>query len=132
MTRNEITESEAKAALEAGARKVSDADVRKVLEREAEIRKKFESKGPLGRFLGHLKLLFGIVNDYWNGSYRQVPWYTIAAIIAALLYVLSPVDIIPDFIPIIGYVDDALVVAVCIKCVQADLDAYNDWKIKQP
>ena len=51
--------------------------------------------------------------------------------IAALLYVLSPIDLIPDFIPVVGYVDDALVVAVCIKLVQADLDKYRDWKLKQ-
>ena len=55
----------------------------------------------------------------------------IAAIVAALLYVLSPIDLIPDFIPIIGYVDDALVVSACLAMVKQDLHAYRNWKMEQ-
>ncbi len=52
-----------------------------------------------------------------------------AAIVAALLYVLSPVDLIPDAIPIIGMVDDALVVAACLKLVKQDLADFEAWRI---
>jgi uncharacterized membrane protein YkvA (DUF1232 family) len=124
------SEQQAKEELEKRARMVKDEDVRRVLAREQEIREKFEGNGPLGKFIGDLKLLFGIVGDYWNGAYREVPWYTIAAIVAALLYVLSPVDMIPDFIPVFGYLDDAAVVAWCLYLVRTDLSIYKEWKVK--
>jgi uncharacterized membrane protein YkvA (DUF1232 family) len=54
-----------------------------------------------------------------------------AAIVAALLYVLSPIDLLPDFIPIVGYVDDALVVAACLALVEQDLINYKEWKKQQ-
>ena len=56
-----------------------------------------------------------------NGTYRAIPWWSVAAIVAALFYVLDPIDLIPDFIPDIGYIDDAAVVAICLRMVDADL-----------
>jgi uncharacterized membrane protein YkvA (DUF1232 family) len=41
---------------------------------------------------------------------RRTPWYTKAFIILIVAYALSPVDLIPDFIPVIGYLDDLILV----------------------
>ena len=41
---------------------------------------------------------------------RRTPWYAKALIIAVVAYALSPVDLIPDFIPVIGYIDDLIVI----------------------
>lgn len=110
------------------AKNVSEADVHKVLEKEETIERKFGENSPLTKFLKDLELLFAIIKDYVGGEYREVPWFTIAAIVAALLYVLSPIDLIPDFIPGVGYVDDAMVMAVCLKMVQLDLRKYEEWR----
>ncbi|MBU1409925.1 DUF1232 domain-containing protein [Myxococcota bacterium] len=131
MTKKTITKEEAENELKKGAKKVTEKDLKNVLEREKEIREKFEGNGPLGRFLEDLKLLFSVIKDYFSGTYREIPWWSIASIVAALLYVLSPIDLIPDFIPVIGYVDDALVVAACLKLVEQDLQNYKEWKVKQ-
>jgi len=103
-------------------------DVSTVLKKEKEIEELFSSNGPLGKFVADLKLLFAIIKDYYNGDYRQVPFWTIAAIVTALLYVLSPIDAIPDFIPVVGYLDDAAVVTVCLKMIKQDLQVYKEWK----
>lgn len=42
----------------------------------------------------------------------RVPWYAKAIVPALILYLAMPLDIIPDFIPVIGYLDDLLVVAL--------------------
>ena len=47
------------------------------------------------------------------------------AVVAALLYVISPIDMIPDAVPGVGYEDDAMVVAFCKKLFHEDLDKYR-------
>ena len=44
------------------------------------------------------------------------------------LYVLSPLDLIPDFMPFVGYLDDAGIVTLCIKGFKADLETYKEFK----
>lgn len=40
----------------------------------------------------------------------RVPWYARAAAVAVAAYALSPIDLVPDFIPVVGYLDDLLIV----------------------
>ena len=41
----------------------------------------------------------------------RVPWYAKAFIITLVAYALSPIDLIPDFIPVLGYIDDVIIIA---------------------
>lgn len=127
MSDHRITEDKARAEVESRSRKIGSEDVEKVLNRKEELDRK-SREGPLNRFVSELKLMFAMIQDYWNGIYREVPWMTIAAVVAALVYVISPVDLIPDFIPGIGLIDDAAVVAACLNLIQSDFDAYKRWK----
>lgn len=131
MANKKVTKKLAEKELKKGAKNVTEDDLKKVLDKRNEIEEKFKGNGPLGRFVADLKLLYSIIQDYIKGEYREIPYWSIAAIVAALLYVLSPVDLIPDFIPVIGYVDDALVVATCLTMVEQDLHNYKEWKNKQ-
>ncbi|MCO6045581.1 YkvA family protein [Aeoliella sp. ICT_H6.2] len=74
-----------------------------------------------------LQLLLAMLRHYVQGSYRQIPFGTIAAVGAAVLYFASPVDAIPDFIPGLGYIDDAAVVMTCLQLVRGDLETYRQW-----
>jgi uncharacterized membrane protein YkvA (DUF1232 family) len=127
-----ITEKQATDIITKEAQKVTPQDVEKVLNKSEEIRRKFESEGPLGKFINDCKLFLALVKDYWHGKYRRIPYWTIAAIVVALLYVLNPFDLIPDFIPGFGQVDDAAVVAACLLLVRKDLQKYKKWKVENP
>ena len=113
--------------LEQGAKQVTPSDVETVIKKSKKIESTFRSAGPLGRFLDELRLLLSVVRDYRSGVYRKIPYYSIAAIVAALLYVLNPLDLVPDFIPGLGYIDDALVISTCLAMIRRDLRVYREW-----
>jgi uncharacterized membrane protein YkvA (DUF1232 family) len=127
-----MTKKQTRAIITKEAQHVTPQDVEKVLNKSEEIRRQFESEGPLGKFVDDCKLLIAAVKDYWHGKYRRIPYWTIAAIVVSLLYVLNPLDLIPDFIPGLGQVDDAAVVAACLLLVRHDLHRYKRWKIDNP
>ncbi|MBT1018026.1 DUF1232 domain-containing protein [Canibacter sp. lx-72] len=75
-----------------------------------------------------IPILVSMVRSYWKKDYARVPGRSILAIVGALIYFLSPLDVIPDWIPILGQVDDALVVATCWKLVSKDVQNYRRWQ----
>jgi uncharacterized membrane protein YkvA (DUF1232 family) len=123
-----VSKEDAKKMVQDGAKKVKEEDVRKALNKMDEIEETVRESGPLSRFIRDVKLMGAIIKDYAGGEYREVPWWSIAAITAALLYVINPIDIIPDPIPFVGYLDDAAVIAACLKMVEQDLYNYEKWK----
>lgn len=126
--KNNISREEAAQELKKGQEKFTEDDLKKVVDKSDEIRDKFESSGSLGRFLDDFKLLISVIKDYYKGKYRRIPWWAIAAIGFALLYVLSPLDMVPDVLPFFGLVDDSTVVAACLLMVEQELQKYGQWK----
>ena len=114
-----------------GAQKVTEKDVEKVIDRSEDIQKKFNTKGPLGRFIEDGKLLLALVKDYRLKAYRQTPYGTIAAIVFTLIYVFNPFDLMPDVLPVIGQLDDVAVMGACLILVEQDLHKYKNWKEEQ-
>jgi len=117
--------------LEEEVAKINDDDVEIVLQNEEEINKKFSGANSLSKYAELGKIMIGMLKDIKNRVYPEIPWFTIATIVLALLYVLNPFDIIPDFIPGIGYIDDVSVLAVGTGWIESDLHKYLDWKIKE-
>ncbi|MBE0485796.1 YkvA family protein [Marinobacter sp.] len=123
-----FSEKAAKAQLKREAENVRKDDLKDLLDHQKTVEQKVKGSGHLRRFTTDIRLMFSLIRDYWRGDYRDIPWKSIAAIAGALLYVLNPIDLIPDFIFIIGFLDDAGVVALCLKLVESDLHRYAAWK----
>ena len=102
-------------------------DVDKLIENEEKIKNKAK-KGKLSEYAEYIPLFFDMLKDTFAGKYKEIPKVSIAAIIGTLLYIFSPIDIIPDFIPVLGLIDDAAVIALCIKFVSIDIEKYKAWK----
>jgi len=114
------------AFIRSGSGKIKEEDVKSVIDNENDIKGKFT--GSLEKFFEDVKLFFMMLKDYYNGKYREVPWWVIAAIVFALLYVLNPFDLIPDAIPLIGQIDDVAVMVLCIKMIDSEVQKYKKWK----
>ena len=88
----------------------TEDDAQKVMDNQEKI-EKIASNETLHKYLSDIKLYFQMLGDVFTGKYKKVPVGTIAAIVGTLLYVLSPIDFIPDFIPVVGYLDDVAMLA---------------------
>ncbi|WP_413786252.1 YkvA family protein [Psychrobacter frigidicola] len=111
--------------------KMMAANIEYIIEKEEKLKEKLKNSSHLERFTTDVTLFISLVKDYSQGNYREIPYKTISAVVLGLLYILNPIDIIPDFIPVIGYIDDALVIAFCLKMVEKDLQNYQTWKQEQ-
>lgn len=77
-----------------------------------------------GKLRARLRLFWMVLRDSADGSYRHVPAKAIAALLAAGAYVVSPVDVVPDFLVPAGWADDLLLVAMAWSFVKRELRAY--------
>jgi uncharacterized membrane protein YkvA (DUF1232 family) len=83
--------------------------------------------GVLAEVIEDIRCMIALLRDWVNGDYTDVPWGVIASIAAALAYFACPIDIIPDLIPIVGFVDDVLVITLCLQIAKDDLTKYRAW-----
>ncbi len=92
------------------------------------LEKKLKGIPLAGNKLSYVPIMVSLVRNYVKKEYTDIPIGSIVAIVSALIYFVSPIDIVPDSIPIIGYFDDAAVVAACWKLVESDIDEYILWR----
>lgn len=89
----------------------SAEDVTKINEKIETMR-----KGPLKKVWGNILCLWEMIND------NKVAWGAKTIAIGALLYTVSPVDAIPDIVPILGLTDDAAVIATAVTALGGALN----------
>jgi uncharacterized membrane protein YkvA (DUF1232 family) len=82
---------------------------------------------PLLEIWNEIKTMINLLIDFVTGKYKEVPWRIIAAIAGAIIYFVSPIDIIPDFLPG-GYLEDATVIWFARDLAMDDLSAYLIWR----
>lgn len=87
-----------------------------------------DKKNALGEVWEKLQLLFEIFHAWIKGEYKEIPKGSIIMIIATIIYFVSPVDLVPDFIAGLGFFDDAAVIGFAIKQISDDLEKFKLWK----
>ncbi len=83
------------------------------------------------RFMQQVNTASRMIKQSINGTYQDLPWKSLLAITAGLIYFVTPVDVIPDFIPISGLLDDVSVMWWIFQSFSRDIEAFEEWEKMQ-
>lgn len=108
---------------------VQDTDRLKALMNTA--REKMEQLGAAeatASLLGGLQMILRMIRAHYQGTYKAFSTATLLLLVFALIYFITPIDLIPDFVPALGLTDDLSVVYFILRQISADLDKFKDWE----
>lgn len=94
----------------------------------AAIEKAEYSQSTLEKIWNDLQLLFRLVRAWLAGQYTIIPWQSVIFVVAAIVYFVNPFDLVPDFLPGSGFLDDATVVGFVLKSIKRDLEDFSLWE----
>lgn len=86
------------------------------------------SKSGLDQIKDFMQTFIRLVKAYYNGSYRAVSNKSLLIGIGVLIYLVTPIDIIPDFIPMLGFLDDISLMAWFIDAFQKEITSFREWE----
>lgn len=104
---------------------MGDSDRMKDLLSSASV--KVKDNNQLAGMIDDIGLALNLARDYTKKNYKDVSKASIAAIVAGIIYLVNPMDIIPDFF-VAGFLDDAAVFGYILTRVKDELDKYRTWK----
>lgn len=90
--------------------------------------KEFFNNSSLEEIKDNMKEAFNYVSDVFSGRYKDYSMTALITLVAGMVYVVSPIDIIPDFIPVVGFTDDIAVFLFVLKSVNDELERYRKSK----
>jgi uncharacterized membrane protein YkvA (DUF1232 family) len=102
--------------------------VKKLIKSASEKLQKFADNPTVLELAGHINVIIRMIKAQTSGSYKGVSTKSMGLMVLALIYFITPVDLIPDFIPVIGYVDDLSVLLAVVKSIQTDIERFMLWE----
>jgi uncharacterized membrane protein YkvA (DUF1232 family) len=100
--------------------------------REAVQSKLREIPNRMQKLVNQVRLLLDLADDYASGRYRAVSWLSLGVAVVAALFFLSPADVVPDWLPVVGQLDDMAAVAIALKVLKRDLIKYCEFRGLNP
>ena len=122
------------AGFEASRRKAANlyGDIKKTTEIiNRAIIKSEKQQGKIDKVRDEMDLLIRMVGAWTRGEYRRVPVKTIITGLAALLYFVNPVDMIPDFLLGLGFLDDVTIISFVFNSIRKDIGEFSQWHLEQ-
>lgn len=89
-------------------------------------------KAPFKDLWGYFQTMLRLIRAYYRGDYRNVPFTSLVMIVGAIIDVLNPWDLIPDWVPTLGFLDDATVLAFAVQKTREALDNFTTWETAPP
>lgn len=76
----------------------------------------------------HINILVRMIRAYAKGEYRSISGKTLLRTVAVLVYFVSPIDFIPDVLPILGLTDDIALILWLVSSISDDIDQFKEWE----
>ena len=92
------------------------------------LNKAYRNRSQLKGIWDDLMAVYRMLKAWSKGDYQSLPWKTIVLSIATIIYFLNPLDVAPDFIPGVGYLDDAVVLGFVVNSIKKELDQFLRWE----
>ena len=93
------------------------------------LEKKLKLMPVIGKQVSDIACMVSLVRSYIKKEYTDIPIGTIVSIVSTLIYIISPIDLIPDFIPGVGIIDDMALLAWVLISIHSDVEEYRKWRI---
>ena len=106
---------------------MSREDIGETIGKENAAERKTKTNSFLHQYWQDIKTSFALLKDWYMGNYTRIPFRMVASIAGAMLYLVSPLDVVPDWVPFGGLLDDALVLAAIFALSRRDLEGYSKW-----
>ena len=82
----------------------------------------------IGEYVSDIACMASLVRSYIKKEYTDIPLGTIISIVSTFIYIISPIDLIPDTIPMVGYIDDIILLKWVLKSIRSDIEEYKKWR----
>jgi uncharacterized membrane protein YkvA (DUF1232 family) len=92
------------------------------------LNKAYQHREQIEKVWYDLMSLIRMIRAWARGEYKRLPRKSILMAIAAIIYFLNPLDLVPDFIPGVGYLDDAAVITFVIVSIRQDILKFLEWE----
>lgn len=91
--------------------------------------KDVKADGQVHAALEKMKTFLRMVKAYRNGEYNMLPWKSLLSIVAGLVYFVMPLDLVPDFVPVLGFLDDFTIIIWIFNSFRSDIEAFEAWEM---
>ncbi|MGK7394871.1 MAG: YkvA family protein [Candidatus Cyclobacteriaceae bacterium M3_2C_046] len=99
--------------------------IRKAMAKFRRLEKNETERQDFGR---KLNTFIRMLKAYVRGDYRVIPWKSVLLIVAGLVYFVNPMDVIPDFFPITGFLDDISLIIWIFSSIEKDIEDFKEWE----
>jgi uncharacterized membrane protein YkvA (DUF1232 family) len=110
--------------------KVTSKDLEDLVKREKDIFSLISKieKSTFKTLKEDVETIFELLKDYYKGEYTSIPWRSVALAVFAFLYLINPIDLIPDISGPVGILDDLAIIGSVVASLADDVKRYKAWK----
>ncbi len=87
-----------------------------------------EEAHTIRRVRSDLTTLLRLLKAWALRQYQRVPWPSLLLVASAVVYFVMPADLVPDVLPMVGFVDDIAVVSAVVQAVRGELNRFRAWE----
>lgn len=115
-------------AVESAKSYVNDPERLGLLVREAAKKAKSLPREQFKETWAYFQTMLRLVHAHHRGDYREAAIPTLIVVVAAIIYVVNPLDLLPDWVPALGLLDDAFILTLALRRTRQTLDDFMTWE----